>query len=157
MLRSKRKGRQYIAIWADIEKTYDRMECKLIITALNCFGFLERFINWISQCLSTVSYSILLNGSPTGFFKSTHGLGQGDPLSPLVFIIGSEVFSLMLLREEQANRLHSIQLGRGVPIISHLLCADDLLIFSRATREEAQVISTCLHKYGNWSGQCLNL
>lgn len=156
MLRSKRKGRQYMAIRANIDKAYDRMEWNLIITTLKCFGFHERFIRRISQCISTVSYSILLNGSPTRFFKPTRGLCQGDPLSPLLFIIGSKVFSRMLIREEQANHLHGIQLDRGVPAITHLLFADDLLIFRRASREEAGIILECLQRYGNWSGQRLH-
>lgn len=156
LLRTKHLGRQFMAIKADIEKAYDWMEWKLILQALKCNGFNEIFINWISQCLSTMSYSILLNGSPYSFLKPTRGLRQSDLLSPLLFIIGLKVFSRMLTREEQLRRIHGIQLGRGVPTLSHLLFADDLLIFSRASREEAHVISACLNKYGNWSGQRLN-
>lgn len=156
MLRKKRSGRKFMDIKADIEKAYDRMEWVLILQALKCFGFNAMFINWISQCILTVSYSILLNGPPFGFFQPSRGLRQGDPLSPLLFIIGSEVFSRMFIREEQMARLHGIPLGRNVPPILHLLFADDLLIFSRATSEEAHVLSDCLHKYGNWSGQRLN-
>lgn len=96
MLRSKRKGKQYMAICADIEKAYDLMEWALIVRALECFSFPARFINWIYQCMSSVSYSILLNGSPYGFFKPSRGRRQGDPLSPLLFIIGSKVFSRLL-------------------------------------------------------------
>lgn len=63
----------------------------------------------------------------------------------------------MLILEESAGRIHGIQIGRGVPPISHLLFVDDLFIFSRASREEAQVIWACLQKYGSWSGQRLNV
>lgn len=86
-----------MAIRADIEKAYDQIEWKLILQALKCFQFHDIFSNWISQCISVVSYSILLNGSPTGFFKPSRRLRQGDPLSRLLFIIGSEVFSRMLI------------------------------------------------------------
>lgn len=151
MMRRKRKGRSFMAVRADIEKSYDRMEWGLIIQALKCFGFCSTFINWIHKCISTVSYSSLFNGSPFGFFKPTRGLRKGDPLSPLLFIIKSEVFSRMLLREEALNWIHGVKIGRDFLPISHLLFADDLLIFTRASKEEVQVISGCLHKYGSWS------
>lgn len=96
MLRSKRKGKQYMAIRANIEKGYDCLEWALIVRALECFGFPAQFINWIYQCMSSISYSILLNGSPFGFFKPSRGLRQGDPISLLLFIIGSKVFSCLL-------------------------------------------------------------
>lgn len=74
MLRKKCSGRKFMAIKADIEKAYDRMEWVLILQALKCFRFNDMFINWISQCISTISYSILLNGSPFGFFQPSRGL-----------------------------------------------------------------------------------
>lgn len=146
MLRSKRKGKQYVAIHAVIEKAYDRMEWALIVRALECFGFPTWFINWIYQCMSSVSYSILLNGSPYGFFKPSRGLRQGYPLSLLLFVIGLEVFSRLLFREESRGNLHGISIGRGVPPILHLLYANDLLIFYKADVREAQVLSSCLQR-----------
>lgn len=73
--------------------------------------------------------SILLNESSFGFLTSSRGLRQGDPLSPLLFIIGSEIFSRLLLREESLTNLKGIQLGPYGPSFSHLLFANDLLIF----------------------------
>lgn len=156
MLKNKRKGRHYVAIRADFEKAYDRMEWLLIIQALHCFGFHPTFVHWVYQCMSSVSYSILLNGSPYGFFKPMHGLRQGDPISPLLFILGSQMFSFMLSQAESQGRIHGIRIGRGVQAISHLLYADDLLIFCIADLAESQVIADCLNLFGNWSGQRLN-
>ena len=53
--------------------------CKL---DMRIMGFSQRRLSWISWCMSTISFSILINGASAGFFQSTRGLWQGDPLSP---------------------------------------------------------------------------
>ena len=59
-------------------------------------GFSEKWRKWIRYCISTVKFSILINGSPSDFFGSSRGLRQGDPLSPLLFDIVMEALSRML-------------------------------------------------------------
>lgn len=53
-----------MAFKLDIEKTYDKVEWSYLMMALKCFDFSSHWIQLISQCISTISYSILLNGSP---------------------------------------------------------------------------------------------
>lgn len=123
---------------------------------MECFGFSPQWIQWISQCMSTVSYSIMLNGSPYGFFVPSRGLRQGDPLSPFLFIIGMEVLTRIIMREENRGSIHGVKISRNAPPVSHLLFADDLIIFSRANKFEATTIRSCLQKFSAWSGQTIN-
>jgi hypothetical protein len=90
----------------------------------------------IAFCFSSASFSVLINGSSAGFFNSLRGVRQGDPISLFLFVIVMEAFSRMA----KALVDHSFFLGFAVNPrgseqvhISHLLFADDKLVFSRAS------------------------
>ena len=71
ILRRKEKGVLYKL---DIEKAYDQINWNFIVMVLKKMGFEEKWIVWIKWCISTASFSILINGSPAGFFNSSRGL-----------------------------------------------------------------------------------
>jgi hypothetical protein len=87
----------------------------------------------------------------------SRGLRQGDPLSPFLFILGSEILSRLFFREENLGLLQGIKMARLCPPITHLLFADDVMIFARAKASEFEVILKCLNTYSSWSGQHINI
>ena len=95
-------------------------------------GFGSEWIRWMQACTYTVRFSVIVNGSPTGFFDSSRGLRQGDPLSPLLFLLIMEVLSWMMKKAVGGGLLKGFQVGRSkesAVCISHLLYADDTILF----------------------------
>lgn len=132
-----KKGRKgFMAIKVDLAKAFDRVEWSLLICIFKNLGFSYNFTNWILECISTFS-SFLVNGAPFGNFKPTRGIRQGDPLSPFLFVIYIELPSRMLAREEELNNFKGIKISRTSPFVFHSLFAGDLVIFCRATVEDA--------------------
>lgn len=74
-----------------------------------------------------------------------------------MFILGMEILSRLLIREEQASHFHGIKISRRSPSVSHLMFADDLMILSRGNAVEASCIKSCLSKFALWSRQKINL
>ena len=82
----------------DIEKAYDHVDWSFLLAVLGKMGFGERWCSWIKWCLSTVRFSVLVNGSPMCFFQSSRGLRQGDPPLPYLFVVVMEAFSCLMKR-----------------------------------------------------------
>ncbi|XP_062165083.1 uncharacterized protein LOC133871673 [Alnus glutinosa] len=150
-LKNKRGRGGLMAVNIDMEKAFDKMEWGFLMIIMEKLGFHPIWINWIRICISTSSFSILLNGSPFGHFRPSRGLRQGDPLSPFLFILGTEVISRLLHQS-----LQGFKISRRCFPLTHLLFADDLMIFTHATSSEAGIIKDCLTKYNLWSDQSVN-
>ncbi|GJX28615.1 putative RNA-directed DNA polymerase [Tanacetum coccineum] len=93
------RGPSKVAFKIDIHKAYDSVEWDFMKQCLIHFGFHKKMIDWVMNCLSSPSFSINVNGYSHGFFKGMRGLRQGDPLSPYLFTLVMEVFSLMVKRK----------------------------------------------------------
>ncbi|KAI5332177.1 hypothetical protein L3X38_022306 [Prunus dulcis] len=79
----------------------------------------------VMACVSTVSFSVLINGKPGEPFQPTRGLRQGDPFSPYLFLIISEALSRNIMKCIESGEIKGIRIARGSPTLSHLFFADD--------------------------------
>ena len=98
--------------------------------------FSPKWRKWMSGCLSTVSYAVLVNGNAKRWVKASRGLRQGDPLSTFLFTLVADVLSRMLLRADERNSLEGFRVGRNRTRVSHLQFAYDTIFFSNTSEEE---------------------
>lgn len=157
-LRTKKKGKNYeMAVKVDMNKAYDRLEWTFIEKVLLKLGFCTEWVSKIMKCVSSVRYNILLSGKKVGDVIPKRGLRQGDPLSPYLFIMASDVLSNMVTAFCDVNGLEGIRLARNCPILSHCFFADDALFFLKANMQNCRVFKNMIDWYCNASGQIVNL
>lgn len=87
-----------------------------------------QWISLVMKCVSTISYSLLINGESQSIFKPTRGIHQDDPLSPYLFIICVETLSSLLFHAKRIGSISNVPIGSGLVSISHLFFADDYLL-----------------------------
>ncbi|VFQ69892.1 unnamed protein product [Cuscuta campestris] len=139
----------------DMAKAFDRMDLSYLESILKGFGFSCLSIKLLMANLKSTFISILLNGEPTGFFQMTRGVKQGDPLSPLLFIIGGEGFSRLLNHHLETTFIKRYNMG-SFKWVGHLIYADDLIIFTKGDTRNLLRLKGVLLDYLGASGQQIN-
>ena len=145
-----------MAVKFDMSKAYDRVEWSFIEKVMEKTGFHEKWIQLIMQCITTVSYSMIINGSVHGCIFPTRGLRQGDPLSPYLFLLCVDGFSSLIKDAARNQMLSGISICRGCYMVTHLFFANDSLLFCKATNQECHKLIEILGLYEVASGQKVN-
>lgn len=141
----------------DLEKAYDLLDWSYIQACLSKFGFHEHWISRVMNCITTTSFSILINGKAEGYFSPSRGIRQGDPLSPYIFILCMEHFIRHLNNMATNPKNHVGLLSSPLGLrISNLMLADDCLIFGKASTTAARNIMRILNMFTSASGQKVN-
>lgn len=91
-----RDGSARCAMKMDIRKAYDSMEWDFLRVVLHCFGYPSQLIHLTMECVTIARFSVIFNGELAGFYPSSRGLKQGDPLFPYLFVMVMEVLTGML-------------------------------------------------------------
>ncbi|XP_042492649.1 uncharacterized protein LOC122072150 [Macadamia integrifolia] len=135
----------------DVQKAFDTVEWEFLFDVLRKFGFSQLWIGWINQILASSKFSVLVNGSPMGFFGVEKGLHQGDPLSLLLFILAKEALCRGLKDLCDKVVVKGIPGPRHVHTPSHLLYVDDLVTFMNAEIRRVMKLKEFLNSYQAYS------
>lgn len=109
------------------------------------------------RCVNSVNFSVILNGLLSNKFTPSRWLRQGDPLSPYLFLMVSEVMSKMISIAIETKQLHEVRMSPHGPSISYILFADDTLIFLKVDKSNGHILGWLIKPYCLTSGQAVNL
>ncbi|CAL5339713.1 unnamed protein product [Camellia sinensis] len=140
----------------DFEKAFDSINWNFLFSMLTNFGFGQKWISWMRECVSTARISVLINGSPTKEFSPQKGLRQGDPLSPLLFNLVVEALNILFQRAMELNLLKGVSIGFNQVRLSYLQFADDSLLFCEAKLSEVLALKRLLRCFEMASGLKIN-
>jgi hypothetical protein len=148
MKHTRMKGKKgYMAIKIDMSKAYDRAKWGFLESVMGKMGFSSNWIKLIMMCVTSVHYSILVNGTLTGRIVPTRGIRQGDPISPYLFLMCAEVLSLNMIKADNEGVLAGVPTSKRGPRLNHLFFANDSLLFCRADMGHWNRLSNILKKY----------
>jgi len=101
------------AIKLDMAKAYDRVEWNYLHGIMLRLGFVESFLDTVMRCVTSVAFSVRVNGNLSSPFRPSRGIRQGDPISPYLFLLCSKGLSCLL------KGVGPVHLSRGVRVSIH--------------------------------------
>lgn len=119
----------------DLAKAYNKVNWTFLRLVLLQISLRLEAVNWISGCVSLASFVVLINGTPSRFFKASRGLRQGCPLSPFLFLIIAESLSRLINSAKLEGSVKGIMVAKATNL-THMLFVDNVLLFGDSTVRE---------------------
>jgi len=140
----------------DLKKAFNSVQWSVLEDLLRAMCFPNTFTKWIMACVSNVRYFLHLNGRIHGSFTGRRGLRQGDPLSPLLFVLAMEYFSRIM---QKSNTLPVFKYHPNCKKLklTHLIFADDLILFGKAGVRTIHTMKEALSSFSHCAGLEANL
>ncbi|PKU70112.1 putative mitochondrial protein [Dendrobium catenatum] len=149
-----KREKGFMAVKLDMEQAYESMCWDTLFQALNMFGFPMKLTMLIMECIRNARFAFILNGKNSKWIIAENGFRKGCPLSPFLYVICSQLLSLAIAQRGQDL---GIQVSCKAHKISHLLFADDVLLFSKATKKLVVKMNNIVRDFCSWTGLRINI
>jgi hypothetical protein len=139
----------------DLQKAYDMVDWRALETILCEIGIPNKFVQWIMLGVTTVNYRFNVNGEYTEVLDARRGIRQGDPISPLLFVIMMEYLNRVLgkMSKEPHFKFHSKCSKLN---LTHLAFADDVLLFCRGDLQSVEKLFEAFNAFSDATGLVMN-
>lgn len=145
-----------VVLKVDMAKAYDRLEWRFLLRAIEAFGFSAASRDLVYRNICNIWYQFKINGELSADFRSFRGVRQGDPLSPLLFVLAQQVLSTNLKAHINSGIVSEYKVGGQALSLSHLFYADDVLFFTNGSERSLRALMKLLQSYSRSSGQLIN-
>jgi hypothetical protein len=139
----------------DISKAFDSVSWAFLLEVLNQLGFGNTWCNLVSNLLTMSTTRVLLNSEPRETIKHQRGLRQGNPLSPMLFIIVMDVLNNLFVKASEVGLLQPLSNRTAGQRLS--LYVDDVALFIKPSEEELNDTMAILDAFRQALGLQTNL